>query len=203
MVRIELPPADELSPPVPDDSPELGSVARRRNGTVVSSEAARVLGAKGGRVKARRVALARTLGLPPETEDAKAFAPYRKSASKFRSYHCAELARAAGGECTSGPASFVASAALQLAASRFLFDQGSVTGDPATLKAASQLANDSRQNLLAAYELAQRMAAARPKTTGLAALRARAAQTSQSTTQTKAPSQGQPGASTPVAEKDP
>jgi hypothetical protein len=56
----------------------------------------------------------------------------------------------------------VASAALQLAASRFLFDQGASTGDAATLKTASQLANDSRQNLLAAYELAQREAAARP-----------------------------------------
>ena len=57
----------------------------------------------------------------------------------------------------------IASAALQLAASRFLFEQGAQTGDPATFKLASQLANDSRQNLLAAYEYATRAAKAKPK----------------------------------------
>ena len=60
---------------------------------------------------------------------------------------------------------------LQLAASRYLFDQGARTGDPSLLKTASQLANDSRQNLLAAYELAQREAQARGEDEG-AVLRA-------------------------------
>jgi hypothetical protein len=68
-----------------------------------------------------------------------------------------------GGGVGSGPSSMVASAALQLAASRFLFDQAGATGDAATFKLASQLANDSRQNLLASYELATREAAARPQ----------------------------------------
>jgi hypothetical protein len=49
----------------------------------------------------------------------------------------------------------VASAALQLAASRFAFE---VLGD---LELGSKLANDSRQNLLAAHELCAREGKAR------------------------------------------
>jgi hypothetical protein len=51
----------------------------------------------------------------------------------------------------------VASAALQLAASRFAFE---VLGD---MQLGSRLANDSRQNLLAAHELCAREALSRPK----------------------------------------
>jgi hypothetical protein len=158
--RVEVLPPDELADPIPAAPTELGGVERRQNGTVASKEAARALGKRGGAVKARRVALARSLGLGDVTK-MEAFAPYRHAASSFRRHHCADLARQAGGECGAAPSSMVASAALQLAASRFLFDMGARTGDAATLKTASQLANDSRQNLLAAYELATREAAAR------------------------------------------
>jgi hypothetical protein len=58
----------------------------------------------------------------------------------------------------------VASAALQLAASRWAFDKGAEQDDPALIKLGSALANDSRQNLLAAYEMAVREAAARKAT---------------------------------------
>jgi hypothetical protein len=44
---------------------------------------------------------------------------------------------------------------------RWAFDQGAEKNDAALIKLGSQLANDSRQNLLAAYELATREAAAR------------------------------------------
>ena len=50
----------------------------------------------------------------------------------------------------------VASAALQLAFSRFLFDRGAVAGNIDDIKTASKLADSSRQNILAAYELAVR-----------------------------------------------
>jgi hypothetical protein len=55
----------------------------------------------------------------------------------------------------------VASAALQLAASRYLFDLAG-QGNPDLFAVASKLANDSRQNLLAAHELCAREAKARP-----------------------------------------
>ena len=164
IVRIEVPPADEASPALPDARPDISGLARRQNGTVATPEAAAALGRVGGQVKAKRVRLARSLGLGV-LEQSEAFAPYRRSAAAFRRHHVAELAKLAGGHCSAGPASMVASAALQLAASRFLFDQASRTGDAATFKTASQLANDSRQNLLASYELAQREAQARPRRT--------------------------------------
>jgi hypothetical protein len=50
---------------------------------------------------------------------------------------------------------------LQLAASRWAFDQGAEKNDHTFIKLGSSLANDSRQNLLAAYELAVREAKAR------------------------------------------
>lgn len=62
-----------------------------------------------------------------------------------------------GGHCGPPPSSIVASASLQLAASRFAFE---VLGD---LALGSRLADASRQNLLAAYELTVREATARPK----------------------------------------
>lgn len=172
--RIEVLPADELPIGMPDQRPPLAGVKRRQNGTVADPEAAKALGRRGGEVKARRVRLARSLGLPLDSTS-EAFKPYRRAASAFREYHCRELARIAGGECGSGPSSMIASAALQLAASRFVFDQAAQTGDAALMKTASQLANDSRQNLLAAYELAQREAQARPKQSPAAALAARIA----------------------------
>jgi hypothetical protein len=50
---------------------------------------------------------------------------------------------------------------MQLAASRFVFDLAAVAGDPSLFHRASTLGNDSRQNLLAAYELAIREAKSR------------------------------------------
>jgi hypothetical protein len=161
--RIEVLPADEQSQPVPADAPSLAGVTRRQNGTVDSSKAAKALGTLGGKVKARRVRLARSLGLNEVDASSEAFAPYKRSASAFRKHHCKAIADQAGGHCGTGPSSIAASASLQLAASRFLFDRASRTGDPADFITASRLANDSRQNLLAAYELAVREAQARPR----------------------------------------
>jgi len=158
--RIEVLPPDELPPPVAADRADMSGLERRHNGQVAGSEAAASLGRQGGRAKATRVALARELGLG-DVDNAPAFRRYRTAANAFRRLHCSELATMAGGELGAGPCSMVASAALQLAASRFVFDQATRTGDAAQFKTASALSNDSRQNLLAAYELAVREAAAR------------------------------------------
>jgi hypothetical protein len=67
-----------------------------------------------------------------------------------------------GGRIGPGPASVVASAAMQLAASRWLADVGAERGDAKALGDASRLADASRANLLSAHELAAKEAVARP-----------------------------------------
>jgi hypothetical protein len=171
--RIEVLPPDEQPASIPADADPLDGVARRQNGTFAGPEAAARAGRKGGLVKGRRVRLARSLGLGADVTESEAFAPYRRSASAFRRHHTSELAAMAGGQCGSGPSSMVASAALQLAASRFLFDRATVLGDPDLFTAASRLADASRQNLMAAREMAIREAEARPRANAIDAVRAR------------------------------
>jgi hypothetical protein len=158
--------ADELSQPVPAPPAVVASPpARLENGQLADPEAARALGRLGGLAKARKVRLLDSLGLTTLADDA-AFAPYRNGAEQFVKHHIDELAQQAGGYVGSGPSTMVASAALQLAASRFCFDQASHKGLAELMKLGSQLANDSRQNLLAAYELAVREAKARQSAQG-------------------------------------
>jgi hypothetical protein len=89
-------------------------------------------------------------GKPP-----KALAPFLDDAEQFAKYETARLAKTVGGGvCEGAPASFVQSAALQLAGSRAAF----AAGDMAL---GSRLADASRQNLLAAFELCAREAVAR------------------------------------------
>ncbi len=52
----------------------------------------------------------------------------------------------------------IQSASLQWAASQFMFDRAARTLDQDAFSQASKLANDSRQNLLSAEELAARQA---------------------------------------------
>ena len=157
--RVEVLPADELPAPVPA---QAAPVARRYNGTVADSASAKTLGAKGGATKAARVRLVSALGLT-NLDAASDFAPYRTAGDAFVQEHLAELARQSGGAVGPAPSSIVASAGVQLAASRFYSDRGAVAGDANLFALASSLANASRQNLLAAYELAVREAEARAK----------------------------------------
>jgi hypothetical protein len=155
--RIETLPADELPAPVPSQAVAL---VFRRNGQIGDSVTAKLLGAEGGRARSRRGRLVTALGLAELATDS-AFAPYRSAGDAFVAEHLASLAAQSGGTVGPGPSSIVASAGVQLAASRFLSDKGMAAGDPKLLQQASTLANDSRQNLLAAYELAVREAEAR------------------------------------------
>ena len=156
-LRPAVSPADELPAPAPS---QAEPVHRRNDGTLIGSASAKALGARGGRAKSQRARLVSALGLKELAAD-EAFAPYRDAGDDFVRAHLATLATS--GDIGPGPSSIVASAGLQLAASRFLSDRASLTGDADTFKLASQLANDSRQNLLAAYELATREAKARPR----------------------------------------
>lgn len=163
--RVEVLPVDELpaglaapsGPSEPVRAAALSAVKRTSGGTVADAESARNLGRLGGLAKAekvRKLALLETLGLQSLPDE---LAPYVVAAEEFATAEVERLARTVGGGiCGAAPASLVQSAALQLAASRAAFAAGDATQG-------SRLANDSRQNLLAAHELAAREAKARPQ----------------------------------------
>ena len=84
----------------------------------IGTAEAREAGRRGGTRRAGSTALANRLGLAPIASQS-AFEPYKRAAQHFRKTHCQELSRSVGGGyCGPGPSSMVASAALQLAASR-------------------------------------------------------------------------------------
>jgi hypothetical protein len=160
--RIEVLPADELPMGLPGSMPVETRSDRGDGGRFAPGNAGP--SRKGGLAKKAKVRLAVRLGLGDLSQDA-AFAPYQRSAGAFRRQHCAALAATVGGGvCGTGPSSMVASAALQLAWSRFLFDQAAATGDTSQVALAKTLSDSSRQNLMAAYEYAAKEATARAKT---------------------------------------
>lgn len=152
--RIEVLPAAELpaglqAAPLAERTCERDAVGRFQPG-------ARTAQSAGGSSSRESTRLARRLSLGESFADPR-FEPYAMAARAFRRTHVTRLARdVGGGHCGPAPASIVASAALQLAASRFAFE---VVGDMAL---GSRLADASRQNLLAAHELCAREAKARP-----------------------------------------
>jgi hypothetical protein len=162
--RIEVLPADELPAGVvgpsgqsdPARAATLAAVKRTSGGAIADAESARNLGRLGGRAKAakaKQLALLAELGLQTLPDE---LGPYIVAAEEFAAAEVERLARAVGGGvCGAAPASLVQSAALQLAASRAAFAAGDST-------LGSRLANDSRQNLLAAHELCAREAKAMP-----------------------------------------
>jgi hypothetical protein len=171
--RIEvLPPDEQPSPVAAPVAVDAGPPEVRQGGRFADSATARKHGRRGGIEKARKVRLVDSLGLSTVVAET-TFGPYRTAAEEFVSHHLGELAKQAGGEVGPAPSTMVASAALQLAASRWAFDRAAEKSDPDLFKLGSQLANDSRQNLLAAYEMAVREAKARPRGNTVEAMRAR------------------------------
>jgi hypothetical protein len=159
--RIEVLPGDEQPQPVPaPEAPPSVPLVFRQDGKIGDTATAKELGRRGGRKTAARVRLVDSLGLSAIVEQT-SFGPYRSAAEEFVKHHTSELTRQAGGHLGPAPHTMVASAALQLAGSRWAFDRGAEASDPDLIKLGSQLANDSRQNLMAAYEMAVREAKAR------------------------------------------
>jgi hypothetical protein len=147
---VEIPPIDELPKGVPGEAVEPCPGDFDHEGRFARGNK---MAAAGGKAKGGNTTLAHRLGLRKLNDDA-AFAPYKKAAVTFRRRQCTELARSVGsGLCGPGPSSIVATAALQLAASRYLFDLATSTGDATLFVQASRLGNDSRQNLAAAHAL--------------------------------------------------
>lgn len=167
LVRIETVPVDELPDGVQVVEEAEAGWERRADGTF--ARGARTQQRRGGLALAQRTTLSSKLGLTALVADS-AFAPYQRAARSFIRSQTRVLARnIGGGQLGPASASMVASAGLQLAASRWLFDQGGVDGDPVLLVQAARLADQSRQSLLTAHELAAREAAARARRERLAA----------------------------------
>jgi hypothetical protein len=156
--RIEVLPVDELPLGVPSVSEPAKPTDFDASGKFAPGNS---LARRGGQAKAGKTRLAHRLGLRSLPED-NAFATYKASATSFRRAQCAELAaNVGGGHCGPAPSSFVASAALQLAWSRYYSDVAALKADPELAMLASRLADASRQNLLAAHELCAKEAKAR------------------------------------------
>ncbi len=158
--RIEVLPADELPSGVPTDAQQPSPSDFDERGKFAPGN---TLSRLGGRARAGKTRLADRLGLRG-VPDGAAFRQYKAAAVSFRRAQCAALASSdGGGYCGPAPSSMVASAALQLAWSRYFSDLAAVGGDSELALTASRLADASRQNLLAAHELCAREAQARPK----------------------------------------
>jgi hypothetical protein len=162
--RIEVLPPDELPAGVPESARASGPESRGAGGLFAENNK---FASEGGKARKGKTRLATRLRLGETFADPR-FDPYARAAKAFQRAQVTTLARTVGGgACGPAPSSMVASAALQLAASRFAFE---VEGD--ALKG-SRLANDSRQNLLAAHELCAREAQARPRQDPVALLQRR------------------------------
>ena len=158
LLDIEPPRPDELPNPVPSDEPPPPD---KWHDYRITSDIAAELGRKGGAAKAARVHFISTLGLA-KIQESSPFLPYRKGAEAFVKAELASLAEVAGGHVGPGPASMVTTAALELATSRYCFDQ--FANSPTEIDWARQgarLGDQSRMNLLSAYELAAKEAQAR------------------------------------------
>lgn len=154
--RVEVLPVDELPAGVPASADGVSRSAAIERGKFAEGNRRSVLG---GRASAGQCRLAHRLNLGDSFADPR-FATYARSAKVWRNAQLRQLSATVGGGFVGpGPSSIIASAALQLAASRFAFE---VLGD---MVLGSKLANDSRQNLLAAHELCAKEAQARPKAT--------------------------------------
>ncbi len=147
--RVEVLPCDEL--PTPNARETAANLASRRaRGRPFE---------RGNRAAAGRRPKLALLGVGVDAVDPR-YALALRRAARYRKRRCSELA-ALYGYVSAGAASMIASASLALCASRYLYEVAAETGDADTLKRASALGNDARQNELAAFELAAREAKAR------------------------------------------
>lgn len=148
--RIEVLPPDELpsATPAVADPPE-----RKKNGQF----------AKGNTVAKSKRQKVGPRGLAGIDKTAPEYRPFAKWGSRYASHRRRELAQTHGGAISSGVGAIVESAALTMAASRFLNAKAAETGDAELFKQSSALASTARQHELAAWELAAREAQARPR----------------------------------------
>lgn len=155
-------PVDELPAGVAE--PARTPPSRDEAGKFMPGPGTSEMARKGALAKAESRELAKLLGLWDAPED-HPFAPYQRLCRDFRDAHMQQLgASVGGGTIGAGVASIISTAAMQMAASRWAYDQGAQAGDAKLILESSRMADASRQNLLAAHELAAKEALARPRT---------------------------------------
>jgi hypothetical protein len=159
--RPLVPRVDELPAGVP--APARQAAERDAAGRLLPGPGTSELARSAAKAAHESRQLGQLLGLW-EAPEGHAYAPYARLAREWRDAHMTQLAAAVGGgRIGPGPASVVSSAAMQLAASRLLYDVGADLGDAKLLWDASKLADASRANLLSAHELAAKEAEALSK----------------------------------------
>lgn len=167
--RVEVLPPDELPDPVaaPEAAPTV-PLQFHPDGKIADSTTAKALGSKGGLARAKKRNILKGLGLS-KLVDEDDFYPYFKMMEEFIDEKLADLAAQCGGYVGPGPTSLIITAGRQFAASSYLFDLATKiggTGASRLLADMSLRGNDSRQNLLAAFELGVREAKARADAAG-------------------------------------
>lgn len=158
--RVEVAPPDEQ--PVGVAAPARPAANRDSAGRFVAGHGTKALARKGGKAAGESKQLARLLGLQ-DLDDDHPYAPYARLAREWRDAQMVELsATVGGGQISPGVASIISTAALQMAASRWASDQGATELDAKALLEFSKLGDASRQNILAAHQLAAIEAKSRP-----------------------------------------
>lgn len=158
--RPLVPRVDELPAGVP--APTRPAAERDEAGRLRAGPGTTELARAAARALHEGRQLAQLAGLW-EAPEGHAYQPYARLAREWRDAHMAQLsATVGGGRIGPGPASVVSSAAMQMAASRWLYDLGAQHGDSKAMLDASRLADASRANVLSAHELAAKEAQARP-----------------------------------------
>ena len=137
--RPLVPRIDELPDGVP--APARPAAERGADGRLLPGPGTSELARGAARALHEGRHLAQLLGLW-EAPEGHAYAPYARLAREWRNEHLAQLsATVGGGRIGPGPASVVSSAAMQMAASRWLYDLGAQLGDAKALLDASRLAD--------------------------------------------------------------
>jgi hypothetical protein len=162
--RIETLPPDELPPasPATTDRKDRGPDGRFAPGNAI----ARAQKTRPSKYGSLVLALAKADPL---------YQTCARWGQRYAAHRRVELARAHGGELSAGVGALVESAGNALADSRYVRAKAAEKGDATLFKLAASLATEARQCELAAWELASREAAARPRSPidAQAALRAR------------------------------
>lgn len=152
-VVIEVQPPDELRQP---DTDQMDVRLKEREATGRPFQ-------KGNRAAAGIRPKLSLLGIDINKADIEPF--YKACMLKAESYRRARVRefRITHGFVSVGVMALLSTASLALAASRYMYNRASTDGDCGLMKQASLLANDARQNELAAWELASREASAKTR----------------------------------------
>ena len=157
-VHVEVARPDELPVGVRGPARRVATGNRGPGGRLLPGKETSELASRAARAKGENLRLERLLGRV-DLPEGHPVLPYRRDAADWRDAHLERLSTSVGGGEV-GPAvqAIVSSAALQHAASRWLFDRAALEQDSKLALDASRLADASRQNLLAAHELCAREA---------------------------------------------